>query len=82
MHSSEEIDITEEQLRQIPGLVRDAVNTAFRAALTRHADDEIDDAEVRRFLRDDFPSIVHAAMVAHIRSEVDLAMRRLQGKVD
>ena len=54
---TKEIDITPEQLRQIPQLVRDSVNAEFQKVLAPRPD-EVDDAEVRRFLRDDFPGIV------------------------
>ena len=77
----EDVDLTDEQLRMIPGLIRDSVAAEFQKVLAPRPD-ELDDAEVYRFMREDFPSIVHAAMVAHIRSEVEVACRRLQGKVD
>ena len=57
-----EIDITQEQLRMIPALVRDSVDTEFQKVLAPRPD-EVDDAEVRRFLREDFPGIVDLAIL-------------------
>ena len=57
---------------KFPSSSRDAVNAEFQKVLAPRPD-EMDDAEVRRFLREDFPGIVDAAMVAHIRNEVGLS---------
>ena len=77
MHSNEEIDITPEQLRQIPQLVRDSVNAEFQKVLAPRPD-ELDDAEVCRFLREDFPRIVDARDRHPHPNEVALAMRRFR----
>ena len=78
---SEEIDITPEQLRMIPQLVREHVDAEFRKVLApRHAG--MSDADIYRFMREDAPGIVREALFAHVRSEVALAMRRLAGRVD
>ena len=65
----------------IPALVRDSVTAEFQKVLAPRPD-EVDDAEVRRFLREDFPGIVDLAIVTHIQNEVALGMRRAAGRLD
>ena len=81
MHA-EEIDITPEQLRQIPGLVRDSVNAEFQKVLAPRPD-EVDDAEVRRFLREDFPGDRRRSRSSPTsQNEVALGVRRAAGRLD
>ena len=81
-----ELDLTPEQLAQLPSMVRSAVDAEFRKYTTvqkhtRPDEIDLDDAEVRRVLAD-LPAIVTAAFHEAIRQEVALGMRRAAGRLD